>query len=694
MGGMRHLTDPAMFKRFDELLTKNRPGYKPWYFLLTKLNKDPADDPTDPTGERKIAWKKNPKHHLSAEQAIKYMRGGANIGIAATGMDGLCIIDIDDIEATPDSVMKPTLSVRSRKRIGRHYFYWTQDPRCKSNIPTDDKGEIRANWQYVVAPGSFVLCSNEERDRMPTDQREFAGKYTIENEAPVSDIEWKEVPPVFKEQDDKNKNAIRVQQKKRKEKAKERKKKKEKAPSSKDSRIWHLAIDDIMDIPDKSRFPSFFHSSETGKNTSVTDTGGIACWRHLVTHTPMSALAVLAGVTDCLSAGVGMADSKAGDSEIDYKDGKTLFKMWDFAKRESIISQDDPIPPRALTWYATEQKIVPEWAVVDGWKLPPTIHNAAIEELEKAGTPSGRKPLNVQKMDTERPAKKGLPSSELFISINDRGKPAFEPVLFANWLYDHSGEYFITFRDTDEIFYYKGGVYSQFGDKKIGEMLQEIMQGKLISTHAVNETINQIRRRTYIDRADINSDPYLLNLQNGIYNLESGELTPHTPEQILLSQLPVAYNPDARCEHWDHFLEEILPDERDRRVIMEMFGHTLIRTYDYQYWYMLTGGGANGKGTLMAVLRTLLGTKNVSAVELHDMENVFATAQMYKKLANIAGDLPSRYIKETGMLKKLTGGDMIHAQFKNQPIFEFINHATLIFSANEVPASYDKTESF
>ena len=387
MGGMRHLTDPAMFRRFDELLTKNRPGYAPWYFLLTKLDKDPADDPTDPRGKRKIAWKNNPKHHLTAEQAIKYMRDGINIGIAATGMDGLCIIDIDDIEATPDSVMKPTLSVRSRKRIGRHYFYWTSDPRCKVNIPTDSKGEMRADWEYVVAPGSYVICSAEEVARMPQEQREFQGRYTIENPVSVADIGWEDVPPVFQEQAKKEAAAKR-------ERRERKKKKKEKPPTAttkkNKSAIHEIEWKDIQNIPDKNRFPSLFHGSDTGKNTSIED-GILSCWRHNVTHTPWSGICVLQGRGTCMEVGQGMKGSGVGPGCLDLRSPEVFYIVWSYAKKNRIIPKDDPIPSKALAWYAVDQKICKPDDVVDGWKLPADAYNQAIALIEsKEKISSGR----------------------------------------------------------------------------------------------------------------------------------------------------------------------------------------------------------------------------------------------------------------------------------------------------------------
>lgn len=51
-------------------------------------------------------------------------------------------------------------------------------------------------------------------------------------------------------------------------------------------------------------------------------------------------------------------------------------------------------------------------------------------------------------------------------------------------------------------------------------------------------------------------------------------------------------------------------------------------------------------------------------------------------------------LKNTGILKKLTGGDSIPAEKKFRPPFQFVNHAKLLFSANEIPMTEDETDAF
>jgi putative DNA primase/helicase len=63
-------------------------------------------------------------------------------------------------------------------------------------------------------------------------------------------------------------------------------------------------------------------------------------------------------------------------------------------------------------------------------------------------------------------------------------------------------------------------------------------------------------------------------------------------------------------------------------------------------------------------------------------------------MANIDADLSNEALKNTGLLKKLTGSDDIPAEEKFRNPFHFKNHAKLIFSANQIPKTPDETDAF
>lgn len=267
----------------------------------------------------------------------------------------------------------------------------------------------------------------------------------------------------------------------------------------------------------------------------------------------------------------------------------------------------------------------------------------------------------------------------------------FIPKRLANYIMASSQ--FITFQDTEETYIYNNGIYRPNGEAIIKKTIENIL-GKEGNTYRVNETLNHIKRSTYIDRKSIEIHPELLCLQNGILNIGTGELMPHTPDIIFLNKIPVTYNTDADCPKIKKFISEIV-SESDIPLIQEMAGYCLYRDYSLDKAFLLIGEGSNGKSTLLNLITKFLGKENVSSISLQDLDtNRFAIAELHGKLANTYADLPDRALNHTGKFKMLTGGDIISAERKFKGHFTFTNYAKLIFSCNKVPESRDDTTAF
>lgn len=153
-----------------------------------------------------------------------------------------------------------------------------------------------------------------------------------------------------------------------------------------------------------------------------------------------------------------------------------------------------------------------------------------------------------------------------------------------------------------------------------------------------------------------------LNVLNGLLNLETFELEPHTPELLTIVQLPVVYDPDADSSVIDTFLRMVMPEDC-APVLEEFAGYCLVPSMRYEKALMLIGEGGNGKGTLIAALTAMLGKQNVAGVSLQDLaENRFAAADLFGKMANLHADIPNRILENTSRFKELVSGNLIRAE--------------------------------
>ncbi len=186
----------------------------------------------------------------------------------------------------------------------------------------------------------------------------------------------------------------------------------------------------------------------------------------------------------------------------------------------------------------------------------------------------------------------------------------------------------------------------------------------------------------------------MINFRNGMLDWRTGELLPHDSSHLSTVQMHTEYDPTATCPEFDKFLGEVLqPDMVD--FVWELIGYLMYSGNPLHKAVMLTGTGRNGKGTWLRVVKTLLGPENLSSVTLQELNNDrFASADLFGKIANIAGDIDSSYSAEMATFKAVTGGDLVRAQFKNRDAFSFTPWAVPVFSANKVPMSGDVSVGF
>jgi len=253
---------------------------------------------------------------------------------------------------------------------------------------------------------------------------------------------------------------------------------------------------------------------------------------------------------------------------------------------------------------------------------------------------------------------------------------------------------FRTTTDTKEIYIYDSGVWQPKGESLVHAECQRRL-GEQTTAHYISEVQNYIRGETYIEREVLSPDVNLLNFENGVYNIETGELSPHNPRYLFTHKLPVVYDPDAKCPEVEKFLEEVQPDQVHRQGMIELAGYCLHRKYPFHRAWMLVGNGANGKSTYINLTKAFLGSTNIVSVSLHEFEdNRFSKASLYDKHANLYPDLPSRALYQTGVFKMTTGGDPLTGEKKFRDPFNFVNYAKMIFSANQVPRVSDDTDAF
>ena len=153
------------------------------------------------------------------------------------------------------------------------------------------------------------------------------------------------------------------------------------------------------------------------------------------------------------------------------------------------------------------------------------------------------------------------------------------------------------------------------------------------------------------------------------------------------------YDGEAMCPRWQSFLREVELEEDTITRLQEWCGYCLIPETNLQKCLMLVGDGKNGKSVFLQTLREVLGSANVSSLELAEMFDRFKVGTLRGKLANICSDVDTNTVIHTSF-KKIVAGEHTVAERKHLDPFEFKPFARILFSANRFTPTRDHSEGF
>jgi putative DNA primase/helicase len=191
------------------------------------------------------------------------------------------------------------------------------------------------------------------------------------------------------------------------------------------------------------------------------------------------------------------------------------------------------------------------------------------------------------------------------------------------------------------------------------------------------------------------SHPKYIGLKDFILDLETDELLPYNPRFIIQNKINYNYNEDAYHKLLDNTLNKVVCHDKNLRLLLEeMIGYTLYRANTMQKAFILTGSGANGKSTILNLIKQLLGEENYTAMSIQELEGTFEPAELHNKLANIGDDISARYLEKSSNFKKAVTGETFLVQQKFGHPFVLENYSTQIFCANELPPVSDRSDGF
>jgi putative DNA primase/helicase len=211
------------------------------------------------------------------------------------------------------------------------------------------------------------------------------------------------------------------------------------------------------------------------------------------------------------------------------------------------------------------------------------------------------------------------------------------------------------------------------------------------------------RRKAFIEAAtwikelniksdDLDNNPWLLNVKNGVVDLTTNEFREHRQADMITKIANVEYNPQADCPAWKQFLLVIMNYNAELvNFLQTAAGWGITGDTSEQVMFMLHGSGANGKSTFLNAIMNILGdyatttpTETFMKQQGDRISNDIARLRGARFVTTSEAE-QGRKLSEP-LIKQITGSDKMTARFLYGEFFNFYPTFKIFMATNHKPS--------
>lgn len=254
---------------------------------------------------------------------------------------------------------------------------------------------------------------------------------------------------------------------------------------------------------------------------------------------------------------------------------------------------------------------------------------------------------------------------------------------------------------------YQGGVWKTRHAAELrrfirGELRNYRSAGVQVNHRRITSIAQMLEDDLFIADADVSAmhseRARYINLQNGLFNLETFELEPHQRDLFFTTQLDFAYDPDADCPTFREYLKRSLvfpdggPDPALVQLMRQALGYSMTARTDMKASFWLVGERDSGKSTFISVIKGIMGDLHTT-VDLTQLGvNRFLLAGIVGKRVVTFTEASEGSMLDDAKFKTLVGGsDDIFVDVKNKPAISFRPEAKVWWAMNGMPRIQDRS---
>ena len=190
----------------------------------------------------------------------------------------------------------------------------------------------------------------------------------------------------------------------------------------------------------------------------------------------------------------------------------------------------------------------------------------------------------------------------------------------------------------------------------------------------------------------LDSDPWLLNAQNGTIDLRTGVMREHERSDLITKIAPTAFDPDARCDAWDKFFRDIFPSEEVAGYVRRLCGYWSTGVIREQILPVLFGTGSNGKTTFLnGIMKTLGPDYTMKApagflMAKHGQSNIPTDkADLFGQRFVVCSETDEGKKMDESLVKELTGDEDLRVRRMREDFWQFTPTHKIALITNHKP---------
>lgn len=260
------------------------------------------------------------------------------------------------------------------------------------------------------------------------------------------------------------------------------------------------------------------------------------------------------------------------------------------------------------------------------------------------------------------------------------------------WQYDVKGGIFVW---ADKVLESMKSELKLWAEYESGAMLPDYQKHmkKTRSNNSKKAMVKELEHLVAVSPSELDADRLLVNVQNGVLNLRDFSMMEHKPDFLMTRMLGTSMSESPKNpEKWLDFLNQIFDGDLELiRYIQKALGYSLSGNTSEQCAFFLYGTGRNGKSTFLEVVRKIMGDYATNI----QPESIMIKASTNTANSDIARLKGARLVTSVepnegmrlneGLLKQLTGDDMITARKLYGDEFEFRPEFKLWMATNHKP---------